>query len=128
MFLKNCITTSLEFSLNEVKKNEQFNIKPSFHSDIKIPKENGDLICTLTLTIDNKESETPFNIKVSARGFYKYERGDELSQGFEVEIINPLFMYIRSLVTNVTAHANIPTYTMPMVNFKEFKHIDPNGN
>lgn len=128
MFLKNCYTSLLEFSLNDVKNNTQFNIKPSFHSDIKIPVEEGDLICTLTLVIDNSESATPFNIKVQARGFYNFVKGEEKVQGFETEIINPLFMYVRSIVTAVTAHANIPTYILPIINFKDFKHIDEVGN
>lgn len=128
MFLKNCFTPLLEFSLNEIKKNTQYNIKPSFHSDIKVPAEEGDLICTLTLVIDNTETETPFNIKVQARGFFSYKKGDEKISGFETDIINPLFMYVRSIVTAVTAHANIPTYTLPIINFKDFKHIEEVGN
>lgn len=68
--------------------------------------------------INNEKNDMPFSIKVNVAGVFRLDNW-EFSDNSELIKANTaaiLFPYLRALVSMITTNANIPPYTIPVMN------------
>lgn len=118
--LKNYIVKTINFSINEdfeFPENEPIKITPTFRRDIhKIDDDN--VVVDLIFLIDNNNNDMPFSVHADIQGMFNLEKWEQPDQlplitGNAVAI---LFPYLRTLVSMVTANANITPYVLPVMN------------
>lgn len=118
--LNKYIVKNIHFSINE---SFQFNqhvtieINPEFTRQIRKIDENNALV-NLVFKIKNENLDLPFSLEVDIEGLFhleNWEHPDSVSL-MVTNSIAILFPYLRSLVSTVTANANISPYLIPVMN------------
>ena len=118
--LKNYIVKSLAFSINEdfkLNQSDQIIINPEFERKIRKIDENNALI-NLIFTVKKNGSLLPFSIEVDIEGLFQMDRWEQ-PENVSIMTTNTvaiLFPYLRTIVSMVTANANISPYIIPVMN------------
>jgi len=118
--LKKYIVKNIQFSINE---NFEFNqdatieLHPEFTRNIRKVDENNALV-NLIFRIKNEDLSLPFSIEADIEGWFHLENWEqpELVSLMVTNSIAILFPYLRSLVSVITANANISPYVIPVMN------------
>lgn len=121
---QNYTVEELFYKRNDVtSKESQFDITPVFSQKLMTTGEN---LYDMRLSVEISPSEdapTPFHLKVTIVGHFSYEDEDpNIDPKVKDCLINQntvaiLFPYLRAIVSSVTTNANIPTLTLPVINF-----------
>lgn len=118
--LKNYIVKTINFSINESFRFNQdltININPEFKRKIR-KVDNNTVIVNLGLYIRNEKQDLPFSMEIDIEGLFhldNWEQPDQLPI-ITSNAIAILFPYLRTLVSMVTANANISPYVLPVMN------------
>ena len=118
--LKQYLVKTIKFSVNEdfcFPENEQINLTPEFQREIT--KIDNDNVCvSLKFSINNEKGDMPFSIFVDIKGCFEMENWEQpdLFPLINSNAVAILFPYLRSIITMLTANANIPPYTLPVMN------------
>lgn len=118
--LKKYIVKTMNFSINEdfqFNQNTTISINPEFNRQIR-KIDNDTAVVNLGFSISNENNDMPFSIEIDIEGLFhleNWEHPDNL-QIITSNAIAILFPYLRSLVSMVTANANISPYVLPVMN------------
>lgn len=118
--LKKYIVKTMNFSINEdfqFNQNTTISINPEFNRQIR-KIDNDTAAVNLGFSISNENNDMPFSIEIDIEGLFhleNWEHPDNL-QIITSNAIAILFPYLRSLVSMVTANANISPYVLPVMN------------
>lgn len=118
--LKNYIVKTINFSINDdfqFNKNTTISINPEFKRQIK-KLDDDTAVVNLGFCINNENNDMPFSMEIDIEGLFQLK---DWEQPHQFPIINTnaiaiLFPYLRSLVSMVTANANISPYVLPVMN------------
>lgn len=118
--LKNYIVNTINFSINEKFQNPEgkpVELRPEFQRKIGKIDDNNVLV-SLRFSIKNENNDMPFDIYADIRGAFELENWEspELLPLITSNAVAILFPYLRSLITMVTANANISPYVLPVMN------------
>ena len=130
--LKNYIVKTINFSINEdfeFPEDEPVQINPTFQRDIhKIDDDN--VVVSLIFSINNDNNDMPFSVFADIKGAFHLENWEQPEQLplITSNAVAILFPYLRTLVSMVTANANITPYVLPVMNiaamFEQSKDTD----
>ena len=118
--LERHIVKSMSFSINEYfdfGKGTPITINPEFTRNIK-KVDNDSVMVNLIFCIDNENADMPFSMEVNIEGLFHledWEHPDRLPL-IRSNSVAILFPYLRSIVTMITANANISPYVLPVMN------------
>lgn len=128
--LQSYVVKNMEFKLNESfrPQGEEIELHPEFRRIIHKIDEN---TASVDLIFRIKEaSDAPFMMNICIEGVFSMPNWDK-DESRLLMISNTvaiLFPYLRSLVTLITANANVPPYTLPVMNINElFAKTEPNN-
>lgn len=121
LVLQHYIVKNMEFKINESfrPRGNEIELHPEFQRVINKIDENTAAV-DLAFKIADAE-ESPFMLNICIEGTFalaKWE-SDESKQLMVSNTVAILFPYLRSLVSMITANANIPPYTLPVMNINE---------
>lgn len=118
--LENYIVKTMRFSINEnfdFGTDATITLNPEFTRNInKIDDDT--VLVNLIFCIDNKNADVPFDMEVNIEGVFHLENWEqpELLPLIRSNSVAILFPYLRSVVTMITANANISPYVLPVMN------------
>ena len=118
--LENYIVKTMRFSINEnfdFGTDATITLNPEFTRNInKIDDDT--VLVNLIFSIDNKNTDIPFNMEVNIEGVFRLENWEqpEVLPLIRSNSVAILFPYLRSVVTMITANANISPYVLPVMN------------
>ena len=132
LILKNYIVKNINFSINE---NFQFNqnvtikINPEFRREIK-KIDNNNAAVNLFFCIKNEKDDLPFSMEVNIEGQFHLENWEQpdLISLIVSNSIAILFPYLRSIISMITANANISPYMLPVMNIAALFEQDENDD
>ena len=110
----------MSFILNKsfkMEPNHRIQVKPHFNRDIT-KRDQHSFILTLSISFDDYKEDIPFYLDVQISGVFNVENWEN-EPALTVSKLNGtaiLFPYLRSLVTTITANANVPPYILPITN------------
>lgn len=118
--LKNYIVKTIRFSINEEfkpPKNAPILIDPEYERQIRKVDDNNACV-NLLFSIKNEKNDLPFSIEIDIEGLFQLDgwENPEINSIMTTNTVAILFPYLRSIVSMVTANANIPPYTIPVMN------------
>jgi preprotein translocase subunit SecB len=118
--LKQFIVKKMSFAINEsfsFGQNATINISPEFTRRMRKVDENSAII-NLGFFINNDNNDMPFSMEIDIEGLFDLE-GWEKPDQLKIMVSNTiaiLFPYLRTLVSTITASANISPYILPVMN------------
>lgn len=118
--LENYIVKTMKFSINEnfdFGTDATITLNPEFTRNInKIDDDT--VLVNLIFCIDNKNADMPFDMEVNIEGVFRLENWEqpEMLPLIRSNSVAILFPYLRSVVTMLTANANISPYVLPVMN------------
>lgn len=122
----NYTVNKIVFENNNTYNKDEANLKLKFNHNIKEDdKEPGIYYITLEVKLYDKDEinlkDCPFQLEISLTGLFKLVNFDGIEVEIKDKLINEntiaiLFPYLRSLITSVTASANINPLILPPVN------------
>ena len=126
----NCVLKFNKYDVNKIIfiknakfRKEEFNgLDLNIDTNFNYPKDTEDNSFTVNLKIelgkDAEKNNYPFNIVAEITGFFELDKSelDRMKQFAEINAVSILFPYIRSLITTITANANIPPVVLPPMN------------
>lgn len=118
--LKNYIVKKMSFSINEYfdfTQNTAIRINPEFTRNItKIDDDN--VTVNLIFCIDNVNGDMPFSMEIDIEGLFHLENWEhpDLITIIKSNAVAILFPYLRTIVSMITANANISPYMLPVMN------------
>lgn len=120
LFLNNYIVNTMRFVYNnhfEFGNHTSIDINPKFRKTIRKIDENSASV-QLEFFIDNNDLSLPFEIEVAIEGIFTLENWEmeEKKSIMKYNTVAILFPYLRSIVTMLTANANVPPYVLPVMN------------
>lgn len=125
--LKNYIVKKMNFSINEnfdFNQNTAIRINPEFTRNItKIDSDN--VAVNLIFCIDNVNGDMPFSMEIDIEGLFHLENWEhpDLMTLIRSNAVAILFPYLRTIVSMLTANANISPYMLPVMNIAAmFEH------
>ena len=110
----------MSFILNKsfkITPDHKIQVKPNFNRDITKRDQNS-FILTLSISFDDYHEDIPFYLDIQISGVFIVENWEN-EPALTVSKLNGtaiLFPYLRSLVTTLTANANVPPYILPITN------------
>ena len=118
--LKNYIIKTMNFSVNpdfKFGENKIININPEFKREITKIDDNTAAV-NLFFRISEEETDMPFYMFVDIEGIFHLENWEqpEYLRLMKSNTIAILFPYLRTLVSTMTANANISPYVLPVMN------------
>lgn len=118
--LKNYIVKTMNFSINEefqFGQDKTININPEFKRQVR-KVDNDTATVNLGFCISNKKKDMPFSMEIDIEGLFYLENWEQPEQLpiITSNAIAILFPYLRSLVSMITANANISPYVLPVMN------------
>ncbi len=120
----NYVVNESKFKLNPIPQGVvNFAVNPGIRMDIK--KEGANFSLATTITISTSEAHpTPFDLEVKATANFRVE-GEESVDEMRVKASELFYPYLRAYVTTLTANANVPSYSLPVI---DFRHAIPVAN
>lgn len=118
--LKNYIVKTMNFSINEdfeFNQNKPISINPEFKRQVR-KVDDDTAIVNLGFYISNPKNDMPFFMEIDIEGLFHLENWEQPEQLpiITSNAIAILFPYLRSIVSMVTANANISPYVLPVMN------------
>ncbi len=120
------LVDTIEFHLNENYEDISDTITPELYlnSDFSVVDENSAVVSLECIIFNEPEKKNkPFRLKVKMTGFFKF-KGDISSEPrrnmLEANATAILYPYLRSLVSNITSSAGLPTLILPLINVYKF--------
>lgn len=118
--LKNYIVKTMNFSINEefqFNQDKTISINPEFKRQVR-KVDNDTATVNLGFCINNEKKDMPFSMEIDIEGLFHLENWEQPEQLpiITSNTIAILFPYLRSLVSMVTANANISPYVLPVMN------------
>lgn len=118
--LKNYIVKTMSFSINEnfrFNQNITIDINPEFKRQIR-KVDDDTAIVNLGFRINNENNELPFSIDIDIEGLFHLKNWEDPKQVplITSNTIAILFPYLRTLVSMITANANVSPYVLPVMN------------
>ncbi len=110
----------MSFILNKsfkIEPNHKVQVKPNFNREIT-KRNNDSFILSLAISLDDYNEDIPFYLDIQISGIFNVEKWEQ-EPALSLSKINGtaiLFPYLRSLVTTLTANANVPPYILPITN------------
>ena len=110
----------MSFILNKsfhIEPHHKIQVKPSFNREIT-KKDDNRFILTLSISFDDYQEALPFYLDIQISGVFEVKNW-EFEPAHTIARVNAtaiLFPYLRSLVTTLTANANVPPYVLPITN------------
>ncbi len=121
MRLINYKVLKINFKLNEEfeTKEEKIFIKPFFHRDvIKIDDMQYKINLSVNISSELNKNQIPFNTEITISTVFELANWENEGVN-KIAIDNGtaiMFPYLRNLLSTITMNANIPPYTLPIVN------------
>lgn len=118
--LQSYVVKTMMFSLNEsfdFNSNEIISLSPEFTRNItKIDDDK--VAVNLIFRIDNKNGDMPFSMEINIEGIFQLENWEkpDLFPLIRTNSVAILFPYLRTIVSMLTANANIAPYILPVMN------------
>jgi preprotein translocase subunit SecB len=122
LIFKNYSIDSLSFEKNNSFSHKKVNIDFDISSDICTHVETSSATVTLILEVFNSylKKDYPFHLKMSVSGYFSVEPlVNENLRLIETNAVAILFPYLRSLVSTITANANVAPLILPPINVVE---------
>lgn len=122
--LRKYVVNNINFTLNEnfnAKEQHEIKILPSFQRTVTKLSAN-DVAVRLSVKVDNSDKSLPFSLEAAVTGFFYMENWfDNIRrrQLLEQSSVTILYPYLRALVNTVTVNANIPPYSLPLINIAD---------
>lgn len=118
--LNKYIVKNMHFSINddfEFNQDKTIELTPEFTRQIK-KIDNNNALVNLIFRIENENLDLPFSIEVDIEGLFHMDNWEAPSSVplMTTNSISILFPYLRSIVTMLTANANISPYILPVMN------------
>lgn len=118
--LKKYIVKTMNFSINEefqFNQGKTISINPEFKRQVR-KVDNDTATVNLGFCINNEKNDMPFSMEIDIEGLFHLENWEQPEQLpiITSNAIAILFPYLRSLVSMVTANANISPYVLPVMN------------
>ncbi len=115
LIFKKYIVKDIMFEYNEEYTENTAKLNFDINQSIEYIEKN--MIVTLNVNICNNsvENNYPFKMSVVVKGFFEIEKNEE-DINYEPNAIAILYPYVRALVTNYTANANIMPVVLPAIN------------
>lgn len=115
LIFKRYIVKKVEFEYNEEYK--EIDTKLGFDISKNIQNIDNNMIVTLSVNICNnrEEGDYPFKMSVVIKGYFEIEQNKE-NINFEPNAIAILYPYVRAIVSNYTANANMMPVILPAIN------------
>ena len=115
LIFKKYIVKDIMFEYNEEYTENTAKLDFDINQSIEYIEKN--MIVTLAVNICNNsvENNYPFKMSVVVTGFFEIEKNEE-NINYEPNAIAILYPYVRALVTNYTANANIMPVVLPAIN------------
>jgi len=114
------------FQKNNTYDKEEAELNVKFEHNIREDDENkGNYYINLTMNLFNEEEtdykDCPFKLEISMTGLFKLQDSESVANEVKGKLLNEntlaiLFPYMRSLITSVTANANISPLILPPIN------------
>ncbi len=110
----------MSFILNKsfkLEPHQKIQVKPSFNREITKRDEHS-YILTLSISFDDYKEDIPFYLDIQISGIFNVDHweNEPILSASKLNSTVILFPYLRSLVTTVTANANVPPYVLPITN------------
>ena len=118
--LKNYIVKTINFSINEnfeFNQDKMISINPEFKRQVR-KIDNDTATVNLGFCVINEKNDMPFSMEIDVEGLFCLENWEQPEQLpiITSNAIAILFPYLRSIVSMVTANANISPYVLPVMN------------
>lgn len=110
----------MSFILNKsfkVERDHKIKVKPNFNREITKRDQNS-FILSLSISFDDYNEALPFYMDIQISGIFNVNNW-ETEPALRISSVNGtaiLYPYLRSLVTTLTANANVPPYILPITN------------
>ncbi len=110
----------MSFVLNKsfkIQPNHKIQVKPSFNREMT-KRDPNHFMLSLSISFDDYNEDIPFYLDIQISGIFNVDNW-EYEPALTVSKMNGtaiLFPYLRSLVTTLTANANVPPYILPITN------------
>ena len=108
----------IDFKKNENYNGESVELDTDLSVNIKTNKDNSKMAVEMTIKIfDDEKMEYPFRLEVIVVG--QFESDGDVKKNvreFQANAVAILFPYVRALVTNCTANANVVPLILPTIN------------
>lgn len=119
------VLSLVKYTVNEIrfKKNKKYsgeNVSIDFYIKKDISYNENIMIVNLYTDIfkDAENKNYPFEMEVNIEGIFKYE--GEIKNNLEANAIAILYPFIRAIVANYTANANVNSLMLPIINVNKF--------
>ncbi len=114
----NYIVDYIEFKNNLNFTEEDITIDFDIFPEFLECEDQQDLIVSLEVRIfeDAVQHNYPFEMKIRLVGYFRIEGDDREIDKFKPNAIAIMYPYIRSIVTNYTANANVNPLILPVIN------------
>lgn len=108
----------IDFKKNENYNGESVELDTDLSVNIRTNKDNSKMAVEMTIKIfDDEKMEYPFRLEVIVVG--QFESDGDVKKNvreFQANAVAILFPYVRALVTNCTANANVVPLILPTIN------------
>ena len=108
----------IDFKKNENYNGESVELDTDLSVNIRTNKDNSKMAVEMTIKIfDDEKMEYPFRLEVIVVGQFEID-GDVKNnvREFQANAVAILFPYVRALVTNCSANANVVPLILPTIN------------
>lgn len=117
----------IDYIVDEVNFKNKYNDNENFELDFDIDsnvdfKDKNNFILKLELYIFKKEEDVPFTMNVKVIGIFEVDDVEEKlrEELAEKNAVAILFPYVRALVSNYTAIANVSPLILPPINVVQY--------
>lgn len=125
LYFDDYIVDSIYFKTNPAYKEEPTRINFSVTPQITIGEDKESMLIKLTVDIfkDATENNYPFEMSVTVEGSFRVQVQDEDILKYQRNAIAILYPYVRALVSNYTAVANINALILPAINVNKLIEV-----
>jgi len=121
-----------EEGLAKTQSNGKIKISPEFNVDFGESNPDDDFT-DVTLSFKMNKSNNPFSMYIAITGRFEYKTEEDIGNVGEEQLLNTnavalLFPYLRSIITAVTAQANITPLVLPTMNIVEMLKESKSSN
>jgi len=121
-----------EEGLAKTRSNGKIKISPEFNVDFGESNPDDDFT-DVTLSFKMNKSNNPFSMYIAITGRFEYKTEEDIGNVGEEQLLNTnavalLFPYLRSIITAVTAQANITPLVLPTMNIVEMLKESKSSN
>lgn len=116
LVFKGYVVDEVNFKMNSNFQEKPVELKVDIQSDVKNIENNMNVTLTVNLFKDiEDETLYPFTMKVTVTGMFVVENNTE-NINFAPNAIAILYPYVRAIISNYTANANINPVILPTIN------------